>query len=487
MKEICEHYKNELDRISHDMLGLRDESDQKANELKSTIDTLRDKNLGLERENKAMLTKKSDLKTKIEFLENQIEESKISMLEMQSKCESFLKSALAKAQAENELIIKEYQEKIGFLEQNYHSNLQKMEDENRKLLEVTRDHKEIEDELINLSKQASSSLKMNDPVLIAKKIQELLNVQDSLRKELEFTRNEKDNKIAELVSKHEREKEIYNIKIIECEVKMKNFAGIVYSSNKNNTNYNSNYNQNHQANSAAAGFDNRKKLFEANCFDVEKEKGKWKTEKEKLLATIENLNVQIQKIEKKTDGLHKENEQLRSSQNNLSANFNNNNNNNSNRNFISSNNNNTNNNNNYFTNNNDDKFSPNRISKTSRHNTSTLNDKEILIFDNVKKSSNPHINMNMQLMNSPLGDQRKSSNMQMNSKNQNNQNKNFNNVFSNEENNNTREHQVFRDVNSPIIMHNKVNRKESFIHKINSNIDANNNNNGSNFSPYKKK
>lgn len=469
MKEICEHYKSELDRISLDMNGLREESDLKVSELKSQIDALRDKNLELERENKVMLTKKSDLKTKIECLENQIEESKISMMEIQSKCESFLKSALTKAQAEKEQIEKEYQEKLAFLEQNYFSALQKMEEENKRLIELTRDHKEIEDELINLSRQASSSLRMNDPVLISKKIQELLNVQDNLRKELEETRLEKDNKIAELVSKHEREKEIYNIKLIEYEVKMKNYA-----------NYNANNGNNNNSSSAPAGFD-RKKSNEINYFDIEKEKGKWRAEKEKLLGTINNLSSQIQKIEKKSDSLFKENEQLRNSQNNFpvigevnkssAANFSNFN---SNKNFATSSNNYNNNiNHNYFSNNDDGKFSPNRFSKTSRNNVSTLNDKEIPV-DNLKR--NNHLNLNMNLMNSPLGENRKST--------VNNQN-NFNNAYANDENHATREHQIFKDINSANFMQDKVNRKESFINKINMNVAGGNNNSASKFSPFK--
>ena len=454
MKEICEYYKFELDRISLDMNGLREESDLKANELKSTIDALRDKNLELERENRTNLTKKSDLKTKIELLENQIEESKISTLEMQSKCENFLKNALAKAQSEKEHLESEYEERLAFIDHDYLSALQKMEEENKKLIEVTRDHKEIEDELINLSRQASSSLKMNDPVLISKKIQELLNVQDNLRKELEATKLEKDKKIAELVSKHEREKEIYNIKILEYEIKMKNYGN------------------------SGSGYD-RKKTND-NYFDIEKEKGKWKVEKDKLQGTIENLSLQIQKIEKKSDNLFKENEQLRTSQNNFPilgelnkavGNYNSNNNYNNNcynnNNFKSSNLN----NNNFYSNNDDEKFSPNRFSKTSKNNVSTLNDKEILL-DNSKRNNN--LNLNMKLMSSPKRENRKSN---IN---------NFNNAYANDENLATSDYQVFKEFNSSNILIDKVNRKDSFIHKISMNV-VGNNISAAKFSPFKSK
>jgi hypothetical protein len=434
------------------MNGLREESDLKANELKSTIDALRDKNLELERENKTNLTKKSDLKTKIEFLENQIEESKISTLEMQSKCENFLKNALAKAQAEKEHLESEYEERQAIIYHDYLSALQKMEEENKKLIEVTRDHREIEDELINLSRQASSSLKMNDPVLISKKIQELLNVQDNLRKELEAIKLEKDKKIAELVSKHEREKEIYNIKILEYEIKMKNYAN------------------------SGSGYD-RKKTND-NYFDIEKEKGKWKVEKDKLHGTIENLSLQIQKIEKKSDHLFKENELLRTSQNNFpilgelnkpvgnyNSNNNYNNNNNNNKNFKSSSNVID---NNFFSNNDDGKFSPNRFSKTSKNNVNTLNDKEILL-DNTKRNNN--LNLNIKLMSSPKRDRKSNIN-------------NFNNAYANDENHAISEYQVFKEFNPSNILNDKVNRKDSFIHKISMNV-VGNNISAAKFSPFK--
>lgn len=446
MKEICEHYKSELEKISIDMNGLKEESDHKANEFRSTIEDLRQKNVELERENKNMLIKKSDLKNKIELLENQIEENKISMLEMQNRCESFIKNALSKAQLEKDQLEKE-KEKLSIIEQNYYIAYQKMEEENKKLIEVTRDHKEIEDELISLSRQATSSLKLNDPISLTKKIQELLNTQDSLNKELKETRLDKDKKIAEIISKHEREKEIFKIKILECEVKLKNCnLGIT----------------------SGGGYELKKS---GDSYEMEKEKIKWRSEKEKLMNTIENLNMQVQKIEKKSETLFKENEQFKLSQGN-SQNLNNNfKESNMTKNFANSSN--VNNNTNFFSNNDEEKYSPRRVSKTSKHNVSTLNDKEILL-DTLKKTNN--LNLNMQMMNSPLGEKRKS-----NAHIKNNIN---NQVYANDENNYTSHHQAFSDINSPNLPYGNVNKKD-FITNQNLNVNLNNNYNNSNkLSPF---
>ncbi len=436
LKEMCEHYRLELDKISLDMNGLKEESDQKVSELKSTVESFREKNYELERENKNILAKKNDLKNKMEFLENQMEESKISMTEMQNKCETFLKNALSKAQLEKEHMDKDYQEKISILEHNYASALQRMEDENKKLVEVTRDHKEMEDELINLSKQASSQLKLNDPIMISNKIQELLNVQDKLRKENEEMRLEKEKKIAELISKHEREKEIYNIKILEYDVKLKN--------------YNVNLTQ-------GGKYDPVKS---PDNYDLEKERIKWKSEREKLINTIESLNMQIQKVDKKYDNLHKENEQFRSSQyfqnNNNNPNINELNKFPFNRYFANSNNTNT----NFFSNNGEEKISSNRFSMTSRNNISSLNDKEILL-DNLKKTNNT-FNFNMHMMNSP---------------NEENRNSNVNNInkgFLNNDNYLNKEHQTNININSPIIMKERGIRKDSYNFKLNTNNQNNN-------------
>ena len=69
------------------------------------------------------------------------------------------------------------------------------EENNYKILEIARENKELEDELENLSRQTVNTIKQNDPRILSNKIQELLTIQDNLRKEKE----EKDKKIIAII------------------------------------------------------------------------------------------------------------------------------------------------------------------------------------------------------------------------------------------------------------------------------------------------
>lgn len=428
IKEICENYKIELDKIFLDMNGLKDENDYKTNELKTTIECLRDKNQELEKENRNMLMKKTDMKNKIEELENQIEENKKSMNEVQKKFENILTTALLKAESEKDQLEKEYNERLAVLEHQFYGTLQKMEEDNQnKILDMVRENKELEEELNNLSRQASNSMKINDPSTLSNKIHDLLKIQDNLKKELEETRLEKDRQIAELISKFEREKEHYNINILEYEVKLKAFE------NKNLTN-----------------FDLRKSN---ELFELEKEKLKWKNEKERLLNTIENLNSQISKIKRRSDNLVKDKEN-----NKLSCL-------NSNGNFISSSQNNPNSNNYHNINNfresngfNYDHGDDKALNKASllMRNNSSLNDKEILLLENAKKNN---LNLNTHnVVSSPMKDFKFSF-----------PNFNIKSIYSSNENNVTKENLVYTDMVAPHLSQAKLNRKDSSVNKLNNN------------------
>lgn len=240
MKEICENYKSELDKISDYMNTCKEEADQKEIKLNSSLENLRLKNSELEKEGKLIKKKKLDMKKKVDLMEQALEENKKSMSELQIKFEEILFSAIDKEKNEKEKIENDYKEKIGILEAQYMTSLRKIEEENNiKILEIARENKELEEELSNLSRQTVNSIKQNDPRILSNKIHELLTIQDNLRKEKE----EKDKKIIELLSQNDREKEMFNIKLIELEVKLKNFNNNQqldyyegYNSNSNNVN-----------------------------------------------------------------------------------------------------------------------------------------------------------------------------------------------------------------------------------------------------------
>jgi hypothetical protein len=219
MKDICENYKNELDKISEYMNNCKEESDSKEAKLNNSLENLRTKNTELEKETKLIKKKKNEMKKKVELMELQIEENKKSMQILQVKFEEILFSAIEKEKSEKDKLENDYKEKIAIIESQYLISLKKIEEENNyKILEIARENKELEDELENLSRQTVNTIKQNDPRILSNKIQELLTIQDNLRKEKE----EKDKKINELTSKNEREKEMFNIKLIELEIKLKN-------------------------------------------------------------------------------------------------------------------------------------------------------------------------------------------------------------------------------------------------------------------------
>lgn len=435
-------HSNELDRIILDVNKAKDENNQKINELRLMIETLREKNLELEKENKNMQVKKTDMKNKVNILEKQIEDNKKSMNDIQKTFENILTNTLSKTESEKDALEKEYKEKIAFLELQFFGKVKKLEEDNQnKIFEIVRENKELEEELNNLSKQAFSSLKMNDPINLSNKIHDLLKIQDNLRRELELTKLEKDTQIAELISKFEREKEHYNIKILEYEIKIKTFDP------KNISN-----NDLHRS---------------IELFEAEKDKLKWKHEKEKLLATIENLNTQIAKIEKKSEYISKDRENLKASfylsSNNLISDA---------QNLF------TNVNKNYFNlnSNKDDRLLNNGNEEENDNikgifylkDNNFLNDKEILI-ENIKKSS---LNLNLNAINSPP--------IINTSKNNSDNNNNVNN-----ENKIIKNYKLIS--NSPTNDHpkndqNKFNSKESNINKFAINV-----NNNSKISPFKMK
>ena len=69
------------------MTSLKDDNEKENNYLKNYIVNLNEKYSDVEKDNKNLLSKKNDMKNKIDYLENQIEDNKKSMHEIQKKFE----------------------------------------------------------------------------------------------------------------------------------------------------------------------------------------------------------------------------------------------------------------------------------------------------------------------------------------------------------------------------------------------------------------
>ena len=148
-------------------------------------------------------------------LENQIEDNKKFMSEVQKKFDNILNNQITKSNSEKETIKIEYNTKLLDQKSYYEELLREMEDEfNRKIIEISRENEELENELNILSRQTQANLKASDPDKISKRISELLTLQNKLQKDLDNSKSDKEKIVNELNITFQKERDLFNIKIL---------------------------------------------------------------------------------------------------------------------------------------------------------------------------------------------------------------------------------------------------------------------------------
>jgi len=302
-KEIMEFYNNEIEKINQESLGMRDDFEKEISEKDSIIGNLKSRIAELERENTGFLSNKSTMKTKVGNLENQLEENKKFISEVQIKFDNILNNHISKSNNEKDKIKDEYQLKLNQMEQRYEVLIQEMQEEYEKtMFDMRKENEDLEEELNSLSKQTQANMKASDPKIINEKINELLATQNNLRKELENVKVEKEKKIAEITSNFDRERELLNLKILDLELALKEYEQIGFNKNSG---FSTNISNSKNSGLNLSNFNNN------NKYEFEQEKKKRKNEREGMRKNVGDLNMKIEKLENKIESLSRENETLK--------------------------------------------------------------------------------------------------------------------------------------------------------------------------------
>ncbi len=290
-----EYYNNAIELINQESVGMREDFEKEINEKDLKIESLNAKISELERENRDILNNKSSMKNKVGSLENQLDENKKLISEVQIKFDNILNNHISKANSEKEKIKEEYELKLRQMEQRYEVLIQEMqEDYEKTMFDMRKENEDLEEELNSLSKQTQANMKASDPKIINEKITEMLSIQNNLRKELDMVKYDREKKTAELSSKYEREKELQNLKILDLELAVKEYEHLGFNKNNGLSTNNSNR--------GSALFGN---------IEHEKEKIKWNNERDSFKKNVGDLNSKIERMENKIESLLRENESLR--------------------------------------------------------------------------------------------------------------------------------------------------------------------------------
>ena len=177
-KKMCEMLKNSEEKISNNF---------------TEIDTLNKKINQTELINQELNKDKKLLEEKLFMTDKQKDELKSTLLEYQSKLEKIVENFEKKSDREKIKLENYYNEKLIEMERKYKEHI-KTEEESHKNIYLTmiREQRDLEDELRKLAIQAECNSKgLSDPNIINKKLNELIEIQENLKKESEEASQER--------------------------------------------------------------------------------------------------------------------------------------------------------------------------------------------------------------------------------------------------------------------------------------------------------
>ena len=215
-KEVSDNYQVEFDKLVKETNNVKAEYFKEMEELRSINEDLKKKIkelVGNQNDNKQILeNEKQLLESKIKLLEKQRDESKKEMVETQSKMEKILGNVQKKSYFDRNQFEALLQEKVDDIEKQYYEQIKEIEENHQNIYsEMVAQNQELERELKNLSWQAELRYKsITDPNAVNKKISDLLDIQEKLKKELDETK--RDKKLFESQYIAEREKRLPKIK-----------------------------------------------------------------------------------------------------------------------------------------------------------------------------------------------------------------------------------------------------------------------------------
>ncbi len=285
-KELIENYEKELETMTNSLKALKDEKIRENEVYSSELESLRKKNFTLEQiinELKGSNEKEKVLwEGRFKFLESQREQLKKEYIENQKKFETIFDNFQKKTSAEKEKLETNHNNTLIMQEKKYNSEIKELKENHQKLYsDLLNLNKDLERELKALNLQQELRGKSLDPSAISKRISELLEVQERMKRDLDDARREKEIKITEIQSMCDREKEILKVKINDIENRLREVEG------------------------------KRGQLM----LEYEKDKAKFSLEKDHLDSKNKELQDTLDRLEKKVENLLRENEKLKNDKN----------------------------------------------------------------------------------------------------------------------------------------------------------------------------
>jgi hypothetical protein len=282
-KELIENYQNEIEKLSKEMVIMKNEYFKEIESYRLGNEELRKKlreeQIASDEKEKKFEDERSLLEGKIKLIEKQMDEYKLELVETQPKVEKIIDAIQKRSAYDKHQMEYFYQEKLNEIEKKYQMHLNELQEAHQTIYsDMVSQNQDLEKELKNLSLQAELRHKTYaDPNVINKKISDLIEVQDRLRKELEENKKDKDRKLNDYQSLVEREKEIFKYKITDAENKCREV-------------------------------ETKRALM---IVEYEKERAKWSLEKDHLISSISELQETIDRLQKKIESLIRENEKIR--------------------------------------------------------------------------------------------------------------------------------------------------------------------------------
>lgn len=276
-KEMSENYQLEFDKVTKEMNNMKAEyyseieEQRKANDelkkkLREVVNSQNEKDQLYENE-------KSLMDNKVKLLEKQKEEYKKELNETNTKMEKVLEVIQKKNLSDRGQIESVFQDKLIEMEKQYQQYIKEVEENHQNVYaEMVMQNQELENELKKLSLQAELRNKsITDPNAVNKKISDLIDVQEKLKRELEEVRREKDKKSNESQIA-EKERDLLKLKITDSEARCKEAE-------------------------TKRGF---------IVLEYEKEKARWSLEKDHLTSNIYELQETVERLQKKVEILLKD-------------------------------------------------------------------------------------------------------------------------------------------------------------------------------------
>ena len=285
-KELIDNYEKELETMTNSLKALKDEKIRENEVYSSELESLRKRNFTLEQiinELKGSNEKEKVLwEGRFKFLETQREQLKKEYIENQKKFETIFDNFQKKTLAEKEKLEANFTNTLSMQEKKYNSEIKELKENHQKLYsDLLTLNKDLERELKALNLQQELRGKSLDPSAISKRISELLEVQERMKRDLDEARREKEMKISEIQGMCDREKEILKVKINDIENRLREVEG------------------------------KRGQLM----LEYEKDKAKFSLEKDHLESKNKELQDTLDRLEKKVENLLRDNEKLKNDKN----------------------------------------------------------------------------------------------------------------------------------------------------------------------------